>query len=620
MTEEVPLAPGEVDGLLEFLGERGPTPDTAVLTVAAVLSELQATLVEVISGRMALFDADRRSLVADLDIALTRVGDRLSNSTLPTLRSLRIIEVSKLAQTLLDPEEAQRLADVVRQVQTALRTDACVEAAWWDLVDSIRDGSSTVATCALRNAQLRELIKLRGNEFWSLAISMNEPIRVGDLNRACAVALAPPADEVEVVWLAFANAYLGKGFRRVGQVQFFSGDIGLEHIRDGCPALNAPGYESPPELSNEVLKYFPKIKVEPPSRYVWARIELSGPRAHRPAGGITVTPTQWARRLVTRLVDSATFSSGGSEWVLLDGSHPFFRNGDSVGAGSLYFELPRPPIGDRFFGNPVVEPTGELLGELPDEVADAFAREEPTAVFASEGVRWHKMVGEGDAASARLALSVPHFEQLWKTGPNERFATWEAAVRHYLRDAWARSEVYRAVDDGGNVLRRAAHQNEASDRLQKVAAAAVTFEGSNRILTHRDVILRDAPAVAGDTLAGTYERRALRQLARHTRDGNSVRAYWQEHASRFDQLLHRAVRQRNRTIHGATVHDDIAGTVEPFIRTLSAWMVTESIEALRTGTDVNDLFEELRNGAQARYDFLEDAGAERLLGAVEGPA
>lgn len=608
------ITPGTVEALRGILryGKR-PKRSPAVLTVVPALTELLTTLDEAAAGRSALFSSDRRSLVADLDLCLTRAGTELDAYTNPPLRRMRTTEVANLQATLGSPVECQRLAAIVRGVLAQLRSDSAVEAAWRDVVSAAADSAAPVDGCVLAGDQLRELVRIRGHEWWYMSSRILEHVRAGDLDAACQAAVTPPTDDATVAWLAFGNADLEHGYCRVGQVQFFTHKLGLVHIRDGCPALDRPEFERAIELTDEALGFFPEVKDQ--EHYVWARVELAGPRAQQPAGGRTKPPLEWAREFAHSLVEAASYPIGGTEWKLLGGGYVFSESGDSEG-GTMWISEDSPER-ERFFGNPFDEPTSRYLAELPDAFADALARDDAAARFAVEEVRWHRTVQLGDDAAGRLALYVRGFERQWVTGPNGQYQSWEEPVRSYLRDAWANHTVRDAIWSAGLVIHRRAGAPDATERMHE-AAAEVHQDGDHRSsfsISHPAVI-KHAPLVAGDFVGGSLERRGLRQITRETRDGNALRAAWDHAAGRFDCQLNRAVRQRNRIIHGGSVGQEVAAGVEPFLSQLSAWLVSFSIQAARDNKPVEQVLDQLRDDSERRYEHLRDADADAFFGRI----
>jgi hypothetical protein len=598
------------EALLDLLSDRTTRRyrDWAVLTVVPALEELIASLVDAQSGRAPLLEGDRGSLVADLDLALTRAGSRLVASTTPSLAELRTREVAELATTLADPAECQRVVRVAEDVLAQLRADSALEAAWSDLIEALDDGAATTDRCALRGDQLAELVRLRGNDATFLVSRLADTVRDGDLE-AAGRQLLELAEDATVVWLAFGNADLDRGYCKVGQIQFITHRLDLEHIRDGCPALNAPEFEPASELTEDALAMFPDVKDE--EHFVRVRVELTGPRAYQPRHGRGLPPIEWAREYVRGVVEAAAFPAGGTEWELLDGGYVFTASGGH--GGSAWFRAPDRER-ERFFGSPFDEPTSEHLGALPDTFADALARDDTSARFAADEVRWHRTAELGGDVAVRVALFVRGFERQWATGAADRFRTWEEPARRFLRDAWANTALGRYIQRAGLTIHTAAHGPDGTEDLRLAAEDIHSWTGGVGFQILLPAVMEHAPKVANDFPAGSLDRRQLKEVARRTRDGDRIREWWREEMRRFDTLLNRAVRQRNGVIHGRMVIDAVAASVEPFLRRLSAWLVSESVRGAIEGRPVDEVLDELRTSNQARYEKLEGEPSGAFFG------
>ena len=602
------------EALFELLPEnrRYRAPD--LLTLVPALSELATTLEGIADGRLAPQGDDRASLFADVDLALCCAGRGLGACTIPTLPDLRRAEASRgqLDAAFHDPAHAARTATVLRGVLVQLRSTECVGAAWDGLVAVADDPTVTVERCVLAAEQLQEIVRVRGHDWWYIEMAIRQQVRAGDLEAARGAAAAPCTDSAFVVWLAFGNADIADAYCRMGQVQFFSSKLPLESIRDGCPALARRGFDPAVELCGDgALEMFPSVEGE--EHYVWARVELSGPNAHEPPGGRMEPPVEWARRFVQDIVQTATFARGGSEWVLLEGGW-VFATPESHGGGASGFGRRDPSI-DRTYGHPAYDPTSALIHEMPSEFADALARGETAARFAADEVKWHREAATTTDPAARLALHVRGFETQWVTGRNAEFETWHEAVSEYLRDTWAVQRVREQVGLAGRSLYAASRKPGAPAGLTAAAAEFQSMSGMTFLL-NLPAVLRCAPRVVGDLTPGSMTRRYVKAIAASTRDGRAVQRWWEAELTRFDRLLKRAVRLRNNTIHGRTLTEDVARSVEPFIRQMSAWLVTDSIDAAIKGDEVREELARRRHADKARYAALSGTTWEGLFGPV----
>jgi hypothetical protein len=211
-------------------------------------------------------------------------------------------------------------------------------------------------------------------------------------------------------------------------------------------------------------------------------------------------------------------------------------------------------------------------------------------------------------------LYVRGFERHWVTGRDGQYRTWEEPVRHYLRDVWANNALQDELFGAGQVIWSAANEDRASDGLQAAADEIHSWGGRTSFTISYPAVVKHAPLVAGDLPAGSLQRRHVKRVIRLSRDGDSLRAGWDGAVRTFDHLLNRAVRQRNRIIHGGTVEASVAQSIEPFLRQLSAWIVSASIIAAREGQALEDALEEQRDGTHRRYEHLRGASADAFFG------
>jgi hypothetical protein len=583
-----------------------------VLTVIPVLEELALTLEEVAAGRPAPLDADRRSLVCDLDLALTRTGPSLQRATSPTLRSVRTDEVTRLGGIVADRAQSTQVASTIRGLLRQLETPAAVESAWDDAVAALANPATPLDECALAVAQVEELVSRRGQEWWAVRSRIAEHARNKDLDAARHAVAKPPPDDVVVAWVAIGNAHLGRGYVRVGKVQFFTGQLGLRDIRDGCPALDTPEFEPAVELSDRAIDvYFRNIEAE---HYVLARVELGGCRAKTPPDGRRLPPVEWARKLVEDIIESASFRQQGTDWVVLEGGCYFTVGGND--GGTAGFDDPVKRAERAGATSPYIEPTGEALASLPGAYADALVSDEPAALAAAEAVRWHRDVQRITDPRMRIALHVRRFEVQWGTGDPSGWRTWEEPTRHFLRDLWCRTSQYGLLSWGGIHLHW--DQRHAHPKSQVAAALGeIYLPGSGTAFRiNRKAMLRWAPAVAKGFTAGTVQRRRYKELARRTHNGRAAQAWWRELRRRFDVLLNRAVRQRNRVIHGRQPVEAVLASVDEFVADLSATLAAEAVQGAAHGHDVAAVVERERQVLADRHDRI---GTETSADALFGP-
>lgn len=570
-----------------------------MVLVGAALEELAVTLEEVVAGRAPPQAGDRRSLACDVELALTRVGRHLDQATSPSLKRVRTREVAKLASVFVDRTECARVAALTRALLAQLDSADALGAGWEDMMAAMGDDSAPVSACVLAFDQLKELVRLRGLDWRVVESRLHEPIRVGDVDAARAVVLEPPRDDAAVVWLVFANADLRSPMVRVGPVQFFNGWLDLNDLPEGRLAVDNPDFEPASELTERAIEWLNDIESEP---IVYARVELGGKRAKRPPTGRRVPPMQWARQLAADLVDAVAFRHGGTEWVLLDRGYYFTAGGSGWSSpswsGPVEFPLPEAPA--------QYEPTGKALAQLSSGFVDALVAEDKTALDAMEAISWHGEVAKLANPDMRVALHVRRFEVQWSTRDAAGWQTWEAPLRHYLRDVWCRDQQNDALSWAGRILFHSQLAGSPHDAVHVAAHEVLERLGDRTFRINLKAMMRLAPEVAGGFHGGTFERRYFKELARETRDGAAAQLWWMELRKSFDVLLNRAVRQRNRVIHGRAPVAEVISTIDSFISWCSAYLAASGVDATAARRTLDATLEDERKDLADLFERLGD--------------
>lgn len=612
-----PVSEGSLRALNDVLGTRSAWQRRpVVLTVGAALEELAVTLEEVAAGRSAPRTADRASLACDLDLALTRVGEHVKDITSPDLKTLRRHDVSKLAATFDDPEECRRVAAVTRSMLEQLKTGDAAKAAWDDVVAAIADGATTADGCMRAVGQLNELLLDRGHELWVAHNRLYEPVQAGELDIAREVVAEPPVDDATVAWVAFGNADLRRAVLRVGQVRFFNGQYGLETLRDQCTKEGDPEFAPIDELENHHLDtYFSEVEAE---HVVFARVELANVRAKQPSASRRLPPVSWARELASDLVEAAGFRYGGTEWVLLNGGCYFTARGTD--GGTMGFKDPQRQAERARATDPRFEATSSQLRDLPAGFADALAEGEFAARDAAEAIRWHREVAKLADPRKRVALHVRRFEVQWSTGDRGGWRTWEDPVRHYLKDSWCRHVQDDLLFRVGYGLSRDSHVAHPKSGAREAGAEVYKDTGGNGFRIDLQATLRVAPEVAGGFAGGTLQRRLLREVARRTANGMVAHEWWRELRQDFDVLLNRAVRQRNRVIHGRQPVPAVMESVDDFISGRSATLAAQAVISAASQRPVDAVLEEERKDLAKLFDDMASEDSALTLFGNKGGA
>jgi hypothetical protein len=586
-TSPASLPPGALNALTDLLGDFQRYRPKEVLTLVSALEELATTLEESASGKKPAYSSDISSLRHDVDRSILNAGPALRRLTSPTLDDFRKTDVEKLTEVFEDPSDCTRVAADARGIIGQLASAAGVESAWDDLIDSLDDGATTCASSALAVAQLAELSRLRGHDWEALTMSMRGALlgkRLSDpLGEARSTVGSAPPDNVRVVWVAFGNAELPQGYQRLGQAQFFRDQLTPENIRDGCPALHTPEFERADELDDTVINTH--LRSVNAKRYVLARVEITGPRAHAPAAGRGKPPIEWARDYASGLVEAAAFRSYGTDWVLLDGGFYVTEGGEA--AGSTSFEDPRRRQALETFRAPIYEPTGRALADLKPAFADALARGDSAAVRAVAEVLWHRGARAVEDPAMRIALLVRGFETQWTTGANAPYGSWNEPVKIFWRDHWVRGVMDDTLHAAAFHIRHMHHLAPRPERLKAATSAIYSNTTSIDYSWKPREVIAHVELVGKDFVTGSLPRRLTTEVARLTRSGSAAQVWWTQLRGAFDTLLNRAVRQRNAVVHGRTVVPEVVESVSPFLVRLTETLVAQLVYEASEGFDVD---------------------------------
>jgi hypothetical protein len=415
------------------------------VTVVAVLDELAGVVEEIAAGRAAPFDDDRSSLHQDAQVALERAGGRLREIGSPPLRRVCIDYLRDLSDAYSDRTRASALAAKFRTTIEQLRSPEAVETAFDDVIEVLKDGTAYCDVCALRVAQLAELVELRGHDWTAMQMALSSYTADDDIAGARVAMASEPCNDLVAVWLAFGNADLHKGYQRVGPVQFFKNALTPRDIRDGCPALNTPEFEPAAELADHISTSGSTTSRASTTCWRASRCRARARSCRRPASRSRPSSGRaMSFAASSRLRRSASAGpTGCARRRLLRHSGRQRRRWRVHG--------PCVPQGGRQFTPPPHEPTSEKLEQLDQEFAKALARGDDVAKRGVEEVLWHRAVNTVEDDAVRVALHVRGFETQWVIGKHGAWPVWEEAVKKYLIDHWAydgiSSELFTAAFD-----------------------------------------------------------------------------------------------------------------------------------------------------------------------------
>jgi hypothetical protein len=608
------LSDGQRDTLSTMLVKHESYRAPERLTLAPPLTELTLFLDDLVAGRRQAVDvhgsavrpADRKSMVADLQWALEDVGASVEAAITPSLRELRAGKLSRLADIVADAPATAELADETRAILLQLGEADVVSAAWEDLVAAAADDSMSNQRVALRVAQLAESFELRGGE-WSTSLThaLSDFAFQGQLAEVQQRLRKAPFVGAEVVWVAFGNAHLRRGFQRLGPIQFFDKRMSVADLRDGSAELDAfDDFERAPELTDDLVeRMFFKVDAD---AYVLARVELTGSRA--PVAPLD-HPIRRVRQVAGTVVEAAGFLEGGSQWVLMDGGAAF-GHGEYI--GNLTFQDPAIVARRATAAHPTHELTGYGLTELPAAFVDAIRCQDVTALRAMTELEWHQQTSRIPSKAMRVTQRVRAFETQRVTTSGAQFESWEEFVRCFLRDQWCWHEIHDALFGAVASIEHPGdprYLTHGQDSVDKLAAAYASImqhqEGLYGTYTWKPgVVLELARGVAGQYVSGTIERRRWRELDRIGRTGEQAAAWVTERRRAFDALLNRAVRQRNAIVHGQRTVAAVIESVDALLDQLSGGLVRRWVDAAAGGIPVGEGLELSRENLRERFDSL----------------
>jgi hypothetical protein len=144
--------------LQRALGDNGPPPPVQPLTPLIVLGELSGMDADSLPES----PNDRNSLREDLKCALDALGDETATELSTAIRDFRANTLGRLPELLANAEGLRVARAAATVFEERLTSPEVVAKAWRDSVGAFRDNAD-YETCALRVAQLRELVEHRGH-------------------------------------------------------------------------------------------------------------------------------------------------------------------------------------------------------------------------------------------------------------------------------------------------------------------------------------------------------------------------------------------------------------------------------------------------------------------------
>jgi hypothetical protein len=618
--------------LQRALGDNGPRPANGTLTPLVALEELS----RLDSDSLPESSEDRNSQRNDLKRALEELGDETTTELATPLSDFRANTLGRLPELLSSAGGLTVALAAAAVLQGRLTSPRTVASAWRDTLTAFR-GNADYETCALRLAQLREVVEARGHE-WIVERELLVKI-LNDGAEAAAVAgaeLAPPAngrryewdelaglddrsrldlierhlarsvdEELAVVWLRFLRASLEAGEVEAGSARY----IDTAMLREGEDAdiVLPQDTEVPPEVAERHAERFGlpaqdaeyvvslllfELGDDDPA--VLARVETNTSQ------GRAVTT---ARQRVRDQIDAAILGHHGQGWALQDGYVVITASGLGwVG----FHEAKWAPAGFH----PYLQDSGRALGRLDKRLIAALDEGRTDAIEAVELARWEQGLRDAPDDAFRVGLGVRNLERAL---PDDRVprggggAHWAKVASYYLRDTWRWKALMQEIDDAREYA--ATPPYEASgldpDDHKRFFADVERITGTGGHPQSRASLVRHAMAIAELNGLGSSRRRILEKTASDTATPEAALARLRQLGSDFDALLARAARQRNASVHGAKAAPQLLSNVLPFVSGVSIRIAEAALAAAAEGRPLVVRLEQERLSAIERLTSLE---------------
>jgi hypothetical protein len=579
--------------LQRALGTNGPPPPVQPLTPLVLLEELA----RLDGDSLPASPDDRSSLREDLKGALDELGDETAAEMSTAIRDFRANTLGRL-QDLLASAEGLRVARAATAVlRDRLTAPEVVASAWRDSVTAFRDNAD-YETCALRLAQLRELVEHRGhawdveaklliriiNDSASHAVEagaeihpangenyafhelagLDEEVRLGLIEQHLT---RPAAEEDAAVWLRFADALIEMGEVEAGSVHYFDAQPMRADVEAERPVSDR--YDLPAGDDADYLASFLVENLTADDHAVLARVETTTRQ------GQAVTT---ARRKVLDQMAAATLGEFPRGWRLTGGYIVI----TPVGWGYEGFH----DVADTSaFAHIFSNRPDKSLAQLDPRLIAALDEDRADAVDAVELARWEQGLRQSSDDAFRVGLGVRNLERVL---PDERVthqagrgAHWAQVAAYYLRDIWRWEALERELDDAR--LYAVTPPYEAAglgpEGNQKFYAEVKRITGADGHPISRADLVTHASAIAELNGVGSSRRRILEKTAADAATQEAALARLDQLGRDFDALLARTARQRNAAVHGSKRATAVLANVIPFVSALGTRIGHAALEA-----------------------------------------
>lgn len=597
-----PADPDGLKALRRELSRRGQARPSDVLGPISALQELDAICQGMIAGRGGPNQANRPSLVDDLQQALGQLGAETRTQARQALASFQS-ELTKLGSRLDTPQGARVVALQLKVLLDALRDEAVVAAAWRDAVATFVNDDSSAESCELRVAQLSELAEHRGVDYeaWVRAAecilgddprvleALGEAVTSEDDSRGAGVARTRRLELCEIelsrlpdrsafaVWLVIDNAALENTFLARGPVWFFDGSYWPNDFNDTTAIGKRidSGLLPPPEFGDWDFVADSFANLAKAEHRVFVRVSLHDTTS--------ANARRQAHRVVQEMIDLANSESA---WTLLGGAASW-REG-----GSWSEEGYHDASGADTSPHPVHERTAHNLADFNRELVQRWVDGEPRIAEAVDDALWSVAVFRAPAPSQRIMLGTRAVERVLGQARESARESWAPAATRYLKARWVTHALNHEMRDAAYEAFNGLESFGENEELKRRVFA--TFEKSRPWTEFMADFAGVAPEAVAALRVGSMQHRIVRDAVTALTSAKAALQRRRELGRRFDRLLARAERQRNALVHGTGTTEAVLEGVSDFVLVLVGYVAREVMSSAEHQREPLIELEELR--------------------------
>jgi hypothetical protein len=579
--------------LQRALGNNGPSAPNQPLTPLVALEEMS----RLDGDSLPESPDDHNSLREDLKSSLDALGAETAGEVSTAIRDFRAKTLGRLPELLSDAEGLRVAHAAATVLESRLTTPEVVTKAWCDSVSAFRDNAD-YETCALRLAQLRELVEHR-SQAWDVEVKLLIRI-INDSARHAAEAGAdihpangeryafdelsgldedarldliehhlarPAAEEDAVVWLRFTDALIEEGEVKVGSAHYFDAQPMREEVTAELPVFDRYGL---PDGDEDYLASFLIENLTADDHVVLARVETTTSRGQAVAT---------ARRKVLEQIAAATLGESVHGWELSGGymlitpsgwGYESFHPGEGDISTLLHLFSHRPD---------------KALAQLDPRLIVALEEGRSDAIEAVELARWEQGLLHSLDDAFRVGLGVRNLERALPAERVGRGAHWTKVATYYLRDIWRWEAIGHELDDARHFAVTPPYEASGPgvEGTRDFYAEVERKSGTSGHPLSRADLIDHAAAIAELNAPGSSRRRILEKVVAGTATPAAALDRLDELGRDFDALLARTARQRNASVHGAKAVQPLLTNVLPFVSGLGIRLGQAALAASAEG-------------------------------------